>query len=391
MEVTGMGLSPEERKRIYEEEKARIEADEHFGSRPFGPTAGESSLNLAPNVAAVLCYLGFWITGIVFFVLEKKNKWVRFHAAQSIITFGSLSIIAMVFGWIPFLGHLITAILWIIGVVLWVVLIVKAYQGERFRIPIVADLAEAITYSADEPYYAPPFQARDVWPPSGPSSPPPQSAAPPPPPGAAFTPPQPPPPPPPFRQEHRHDHWRERWEERREERHSRWEPDLWHHRELRITGYVFAIAWCVILLVAFNFFNQYIAYYTYNAAASTWTWKSFFTSDINKWLPILNAALAVAIIGHLVMIFLNNRILRRAIHVINSGFGLAAVLTLLAVYPFDFSTNVIPNSSAAAATDAGVRIGLIVIAVGCGIGLLVRIIKLLVSIARSVTTINDNQ
>ena len=67
----------------------------------------------------------------------------------------------------------------------------------------------------------------------------------------------------------------------------------------------FAIVWSIVLLVVFNFFYQYIAYYTYHAATKTWTWESFFTNDINAWLPILNAALAIAIIGNIVLIFVN--------------------------------------------------------------------------------------
>lgn len=352
-----MELSPEERRRIYEEEKARIEAREQL-ERERGSTAGESSLNLRPNVAGLLCYLGVWITGIIFLVLEQKNKWVRFHAAQSIVTFGALVVAGMVFGWIPIIGRVFTSILGIIGFVLWIVLMVKAYNGERYRVWFAADLAEAIVSSSGRiPDYTPP-----------PSPPAEMKETPP-----AAAPPPPPQPPLPYRAA-----------ADTAKRHDRKPDDLfWHRRELRITGYAFAIAWSIILLVVFNFFHQYIAYYTYHAATSTWSWKSFFTDDIHTWLPILNTTLVISIIGHIVMIFVNSNILRRSIHVITTGFGLASVLTLLVVYPFDFSTNVIPNSTAAAATDLGVKIALIVIAVGFGVGLVVRIIELLVSIFRA--------
>jgi uncharacterized membrane protein len=376
-----MKLSPEERRQIYEEEKARIEAREHLEGRR-GPSSTESSLNLQSNVGAVLCYLGFWITGIIFFVLEQKNRWVRFHAAQSIVVFGALSIIGVIFGWIPILGHVITALLWIVGVILWIVLMVKAYQGERFRVPVAADLAEALTGTADIPYYAPNAETNNA-PPASASPPPPAAANEPP--RASAAPPTPPQPPssrplnsdePRARKRHEHHHHEIHV-------HHEHHHDFWDRREFRITGYVVAIAWCVAVFVALNFFHQYIAYYTYDAAGSSWSWNSFFTGDIHKWLPILNAALAVTIIGHLVMIFLDNPIVRRSIHVITTGFGLASVITLLTIYPFDFSANVIPNSNAAAGTDAGVRIALIVIAVGMSIGLLVRIIRLLVNIARA--------
>jgi uncharacterized membrane protein len=323
-------------------------------------------VNLAPGISGLLCYLGIWITGIIFFILEQQNKWVRFHAAQSIVVFGTLCVAGGIFGWIPFFGWFFSAILWITGFVLWIVLMVKAFHGERFRVPIAADLAEIMvgwTFKTSENPQPPP-PSQPIRP--GTAETPPAAAPPPPPPS---------PPPPPYRAAIDTD-----------ERHGRRRADDFfrHHRELRITGYAFVLAWSVILLVVLNFFHQYIAYYTYNAASSTWTWNSFFTNDIGRWLPILNTALVISIIGHTVMIFVDNHILRRAIHVITTGFGLASVITLLVVYPFDFSTNVIPSSTAAGATDMGVRIALIVITVGFGIGLLVRFIHLLVSIGKAV-------
>ena len=98
-----MGLSPEERKRIYEEEKARLEAAERFERERRGPE-DETSTGLAPNVQALLCYLGWWVTGLIFFFVEKKNNWCRFHAAQSIVFFGALTVVSIILGSIPFVG-----------------------------------------------------------------------------------------------------------------------------------------------------------------------------------------------------------------------------------------------------------------------------------------------
>jgi len=75
-----MELSPEEKKRIYEEEKARIEAREKIEREKLKAPAGTST-GLSPNVAGLLCYVAGWITGIIFLVLEQRNKFVRFHAA----------------------------------------------------------------------------------------------------------------------------------------------------------------------------------------------------------------------------------------------------------------------------------------------------------------------
>lgn len=104
-----------------------------------------STTSLEPNVAGLLCYLAGWITGLVFILIEKENKFVRFHAMQSIVTFGALTVLWIVFGilwFIPVVGALLSAIGWILGVVLWILLMVKAYQGERFKLPIAGDIAE---------------------------------------------------------------------------------------------------------------------------------------------------------------------------------------------------------------------------------------------------------
>lgn len=87
----------------------------------------KTSTGLDENVASFLCYLGWWITGIIFLVLEKENKTVRFHAIQSICVFAVFWIIALIFVWVPFLNF----ILWIIVVIFWVIFMVRAYQGKK--------------------------------------------------------------------------------------------------------------------------------------------------------------------------------------------------------------------------------------------------------------------
>lgn len=104
-----------------------------------------STTSLEPNIAGLLCYLAWWITGLVFILIEKENKFVRFHAVQSIVAFGAitvlwivLQVLASIFWPFYFLG----VPFWILTVVLWIVLMVKAYQGERFKLPIAGDFAE---------------------------------------------------------------------------------------------------------------------------------------------------------------------------------------------------------------------------------------------------------
>lgn len=102
---------------------------------------GKSSLNIDPNVAALLCYLAGWVTGLIFYLLEKDNKFIRFHAMQSIITFGGLNVLLLVVAFIPVIG-ILSIIVWFLMVVLWIVLMVKAYQGEYFKLPIAGEIAE---------------------------------------------------------------------------------------------------------------------------------------------------------------------------------------------------------------------------------------------------------
>ena len=102
----------------------------------------KTSTGLEENVAGLLCYVLGWITGLVFFLIEKENKFVRFHALQSIIVFGILSIAGIVIGWIPIIGGIIGALIGLLSLVLWIILMIKAYQGEKFKLPWAGDLAE---------------------------------------------------------------------------------------------------------------------------------------------------------------------------------------------------------------------------------------------------------
>ena len=102
----------------------------------------KTSTELDENVAGLLCYVAWWISGLVFFLIEKKNKFVRFHALQSIIVFGVLTLAIIVLGWIPFIGVVIISLIWVLAIVLWILLMVKAYQGEKYKLPWSGNLAE---------------------------------------------------------------------------------------------------------------------------------------------------------------------------------------------------------------------------------------------------------
>jgi uncharacterized membrane protein len=93
-----------------------------------------SSTGLDITVAAMLSYAGGWVTGLVFLMLEKESRFVRFHAAQSLMTFAPLFV---AFWLVP-----VWFILWPLSVALWILLMYKALQGERFKLPVVGDFAE---------------------------------------------------------------------------------------------------------------------------------------------------------------------------------------------------------------------------------------------------------
>jgi len=107
------------------------------------PDTEKTASGLDPNVAAALSYALGWITGILFLLTEPANTFVRFHAMQSTIVFVALSLACVLLQTVPLLGMLIAVMLVIpLSAVLWLLLVFKAYQGERFKLPFAGDMAE---------------------------------------------------------------------------------------------------------------------------------------------------------------------------------------------------------------------------------------------------------
>ncbi len=105
-------------------------------------TNNKTVLGIDENIEGLLCYVLGWITGIVFLILEKDNKFVRFHAMQSLVTFLALFIISMVISLIPILGAVISLLLNLLMVFIWLFMMYKAYQGEKYKLPYAGDFAE---------------------------------------------------------------------------------------------------------------------------------------------------------------------------------------------------------------------------------------------------------
>jgi len=125
---------------------------------PAAVTSTSARSELSENAAALLSYALGWITGIIFFLIDRRPV-VRFHAAQSIVTFGGLHILRIVLGmplgvgwWFGGLGHwggfgigvVLLSFLGLLTFVLWIICMVKAYQGVRFKLPLAGDIAENI-------------------------------------------------------------------------------------------------------------------------------------------------------------------------------------------------------------------------------------------------------
>jgi len=104
--------------------------------------SSETSTGLTPNVAGLLCYVGGWISGIVFLVIEKKSKLVKFHAWQSIMTFGVLNVIYLILFSIPIIGWILGWIVSVLSFVLWIILMIQAGTGKMWKLPWVGVWAE---------------------------------------------------------------------------------------------------------------------------------------------------------------------------------------------------------------------------------------------------------
>ena len=351
-----MKLSPAERRKIYEEEKARLESEQKLeATKETG-----SSTSLKPNVAGLLCYLGVWVTGIIFLIIERKNKLLRFHAMQSLVTFGILHIVIAIAntvrGWVTWTwiewrwlfypqwiaANVVFGILLAISIVLWIILMYQTYHEHLVKLPLFGDLAQKLVAKLDgikEADFA--RQAEFAT-----AKPPPPTAKEPPATKAGI------------------------------------EAHLEGTRAGRITSSIATIVWSAIFLVFFNFFSEYLAIYSRETVDSITRWNIYplLTPDLNLVLPILNVTLILSIVGHSVAIAQDRYLARQITLIVLHTLGMITVLTFLRVFPFDFS--VTPNAELASMLPTVAVVVLILITVGLGIGALVRFIKLIITVAK---------
>lgn len=110
----------------------------------------KSSTGLPDNVATFLAYLFGWISGLVIFLLEKKNPVVQFHGAQSIVLFGSLTILNIFLPLVPALGPLLMILIAPVSLVLWLILLVMSLMNNAPRLPVIADFADQLIGKKDD-------------------------------------------------------------------------------------------------------------------------------------------------------------------------------------------------------------------------------------------------
>ena len=128
-------------------------ADQTPSSTPPASSGGAGGSGLAPNVASLLCYVCTIVTGIIFLLIEKDNRDVRFHAWQAILLGAGafvlqigVTILTAILGAI---SGVLATIMWMLGMVVylgifvvWIMCMIKAYQGQRWKVPFIGDIAE---------------------------------------------------------------------------------------------------------------------------------------------------------------------------------------------------------------------------------------------------------
>lgn len=113
-----------------------------------GPATTSTGTGLDPKLAGLLCYLFGWVSGLIFFLIEKDDKTVRFHALQSIFLSVAVFAVYFVFSFLIFvpgvtvIAFTLLPFIYLAFLVISIVLMVKAYQGEKWKLPIIGDIAE---------------------------------------------------------------------------------------------------------------------------------------------------------------------------------------------------------------------------------------------------------
>lgn len=114
--------------------------------------AGATSTGVDARLSALLCYLAWWVSGLVFLVIEQRHEAVRFHAAQSIVLFGGLSVLIFLMAVASFgmlfvspaafqAAYTLSFLLSLASVALWLLVMLRIFKGENWRVPVASEFA----------------------------------------------------------------------------------------------------------------------------------------------------------------------------------------------------------------------------------------------------------
>jgi uncharacterized membrane protein len=115
----------------------------------------DTSTGVDARLSSMLCYAGWWVTGLVFLFAERRHAGVRFHAAQSIVVFGAFSLVLLLAGGVSAFAFILTGpafqlvqtfgyVLWLAAVGLWLYLLLAAWRGETRPLPLAGNLARKL-------------------------------------------------------------------------------------------------------------------------------------------------------------------------------------------------------------------------------------------------------
>ncbi len=103
-------------------------------------------IGLNENIVGAITYVGFWITGVIFLLIERNNKYVRFHAMQSLLLFLPLTLLMFIVAWAPYIGWLAAEGISFLSMFLLLLMAFMSYRGDKFKLPIVGKYAYKYIY-----------------------------------------------------------------------------------------------------------------------------------------------------------------------------------------------------------------------------------------------------
>jgi len=299
---------------------------------------------LETHVASTLAYLGVWVSGLVFLLVETKDRVVRFHAMQSILVFGPLHLLMLFLSaarsffslafWedslLPasLVFTVVHGAVLVFSVVVWVLLMVRTYRRQQVLVPLAGELSFWLLTKLGMQ-----TPERDAMSFRGLTS------------GAVHP-----------------------------SRRGRLQYEV--GRTGRIAGSVVAIVWSILVFVLFNVNPEYIAWYQNVAAGGVSQLHRYpvLTSELSRVLPVLNATLAVTVIGHFAAAASDRFSVREGIEIVIHAMGLATVLVFLKVFPFDYSH--LPLGAAVDVLPAATVALLVLAAIANVVDMIVRLVRL---------------